>query len=445
MKRILAFIGFALLLAVPRVFALGVAHESIRVHLNKADGIYALGDSAIVYGRCTKDLGPLRLTVFDGYHKIVDSVLVWGSDTTTRMIFSERCTKAEGILVILGPDGDEKHVTSAGFVVAPDSIRPGFKTPDDLYSWWGEEIAAMRKSKPRVKCETVDAPKDYEGKVRCWHVSISMPEGNNVEAYVAVPLNAKRRTLPIVIKTHGATAINARTTRSSLNSACKYASLGAIASNVNALGILDREPQAYYDSLAKGELKGYHKRPLVDRQSFFFRLMFLRLVRLTDYLCSFKEWDRSRLMVNGGSQGGAQALFLAGVDSRVSHCVAIVPAMTDFGGPLEGRAASWPEPYSKDGIAASSLGRDILPYFDGSLLINRFRGKLYLEAGFIDTTCPPTCIFATYNNALSAQEKIIMPYVYRRHCCVDPPYSTEWAGSVVARRDKFVDDFYKEK
>ena len=161
-----------------------------------------------------------------------------------------------------------------------------------------------------------------------------------------------------------------------MRSACKYAAKGAISANVNALGIPDDEPQEYYDKLANGELKGYNKRPLVDRESFFFRLMFLRLERLLDYLCSMKEWDGRRVMVNGGSQGGAQALFLAGVDSRVSHCVAMVPAMTDFGGTLEGRASAWPEPYSQDGVAATSPGKDILPYFDGSLLINRFAGKL---------------------------------------------------------------------
>ena len=94
-------------------------------------------------------------------------------------------------------------------------------------------------------------------------------------------------------------------------------------------------------------------------------------------------------------------------------------------------------------MAATSPGKDVLPYFDGSLLINRFAGKLYLEAGFIDTTCPPTCIYATFNNAASAKEKTIMPYVYRRHCCVDPPYSELWNETVIARRKAFVADFMK--
>lgn len=424
-------------------FALGVAHKDIKVAPDRPDGIYAIGDSAKVYGQCLKDLGPLRLTVLDGYHKIVDTLLVFGNDTTSRVIYSQLCSKAEGIVVILGPDGDKKNVTAAGFVVAPETITPGFEAPDDLYSWWDKEIAAMRRSRMKVICEPVAAPKDYEGELDCWHVSLSMPEGPAVQAYVAIPVHAKKKSLPIFIGTHGATALNVKETRSNLRTACKFASLGAIAANVNALGIPDTEPQEYYDALMKSELNGYYKRDLTTRRDFFFRLMFLRLERLLDYLCSFKEWDHSRVMVYGGSQGGAQALFLAGVDRRVSHCVAMVPAMTDFGGSLKGRAGGWPKAYGKDGVAASDPGKDILPYFDGSLLINRFKGKLFMETGFIDTTCPPTCIYATYNNAAAAKEKTIMPYVYRRHCCVDPPYSEVWSETVVARRNEFVDAFMK--
>ena len=163
----------------------------------------------------------------------------------------------------------------------------------------------------KVVLEPVDTPKEYEEDVECWHVSISMPEGPAVQAYLAMPYFAKKKSLPIFIGTHGATALNSKSTRSNLKSACKYAAKGAIAANVNALGILDNEPQAYYDALMKSELKGYGSRPLTTREEFFFRLMFLRLERLLDYLCSFKEWDRTRVMVYGGSQGGAQALFLA--------------------------------------------------------------------------------------------------------------------------------------
>lgn len=428
--------------AVPSL-ALGVAHENITVRPDREDGLYSAGDTARIFARCDRDLGPLRLLVIENRDTIVNRVMEFAVDSTY-MIFSEVCTVPKGVMAILGPDGDDAHVTSAGYVVGHDIIKPGFDAPSDLYSWWEGEIRSMRKHRPKVTCVPAEVPDKYrDSGVRCWHVSITMHEGPNVEAYVAMPVKAAKRSLPIIVKTHGATAINSKSTRSNLNVACKYAAKGAIAADINALGILDNEPQAYYDSLARGPLKGYNKRPLTDRKGMYFRLMFLRLERLLDYLCAFKEWDRTRVMAHGGSQGGAQALFLAGVDKRLSHCVAMVPAMTDFGGTLAGRAAAWPMPYAAPGVAASDKGQDILRYYDTALLVNRFKGKLYLEAGFIDTTCPSTCIYATYNNAVSASEKTIMPYVYRRHCCVDPPYNAHWKSTVVAARDKFLEDYLK--
>ena len=439
-------ITLLVLLALPlHLFALGTPHDHIFVNLNKPDGLYEKGDTAMVFARCTKDLGPLRLKVLDGHHQIVDSLLFFGNDTTTRVIYSEVCDKPKGILVILGPDGNDKFVTSAGYVVGHDSVTPGFDAPEDLYGWWENQIKKMRKSRPIVIVEEATPPEKYAGSVICWHVTISMPEGRPVQAYVAKPLVSRRKSLPIYLTAHGASAIESPITRSSLGTACKYASRGALAADINAHGMLDTAPASYYEGLAKGDLKAYDKRPLTDRDSFYFRLMFLRLERMLDYLCGQKEWDRRRVMVSGTSQGGAQSLFLAGLDRRVTHCIAIVPAMTDFGGTLKGRAAAWPDPCSKDGVAESAVGRDILPYFDGSLLIRRFTGKLYLEAGFIDTTCPPTCIYAVYNNALSTSERIIMPYVYRRHSRVDERYNAHWTATVKARRDGFSNDFLKGK
>ena len=446
MKGSRLLLPLLLLLVLPwQSRALGIAHDHIYVSLNKADGLYEVGDTARVYARCDADLGPLRLKVMDGHHQIVDSLLVFGNDTTTRVIYSEVCDKPKGILVILGPDGNDKYVTSAGYVVAHDAITPGFDAPEDLYAWWEKQIKKMRKARPVVTVEPVAPPEEYADSVICWHVTVSMPEGRPVQAYVARPVVSRRKSLPIYLTTHGATAIESPRTRSSLNTACKYASRGAIAADINAHGMLDDAPASYYEGLANGELKGYSKRPLTDRDSFYFRLMFLRLERMLDYLCGQKEWDHRRVMIRGGSQGGAQALFLAGMDRRVTHCLAMVPAMTDFGGTLKGRAAAWPESCSQDGVAETAAGRDILPYFDGALLISRFKGKLFLEAGFIDTTCPPTCIYAVYNNAVSASERIIMPYVYRRHCCVDSRYNEHWTATVKARRDGFSYGFLNGK
>ena len=63
-----------------------------------------------------------------------------------------------------------------------------------------------------------------------------------------------------------------------------------------------------YDKLAKGELKNYRNRPVTDHKDFYFRLMYLRAVRAVDYATTLPLWDGKRILADGSSQGGAQAI-----------------------------------------------------------------------------------------------------------------------------------------
>ena len=48
------------------------------------------------------------------------------------------------------------------------------------------------------------------------------------------------------------------------------------------------------------------------------------------------------LLCNGGSQWGALALITAGLDKRVTACVANHPALSDMAGYKAGRAGGYP-------------------------------------------------------------------------------------------------------
>ena len=48
------------------------------------------------------------------------------------------------------------------------------------------------------------------------------------------------------------------------------------------------------------------------------------------------------LLCRGGSQGGALALITAGLDKRVTACVANHPALSDMAGYKAGRAGGYP-------------------------------------------------------------------------------------------------------
>jgi len=54
-----------------------------------------------------------------------------------------------------------------------------------------------------------------------------------------------------------------------------------------------------------------------SRSDFYFRGMYLRLIRTLDFLASQPEWDGKRILVIGESQGGGQALAAAGLDKEL--------------------------------------------------------------------------------------------------------------------------------
>ena len=170
--------------------------------------------------------------------------------------------------------------------------------------------------------------------------------------------------------------------------------------------------------------------------------MYLRLVRALDYLCTLKEWDGKRVLVMGESQGGGQALALAGLDSRVDAVVAIVPALTDLGGAIDGlRRCGWP--YNKRPmVPISPRAAEILPYFDAALHMKYFTGRLYVEAGLVDMTCNPACITAGYNNCQTSSRTIDY-FPYRPHNGIAECYKKEWETQVLANRVKFIKDYLK--
>ena len=181
-----------------------------------------------------------------------------------------------------------------------------------------------------------------------------------------------------------------------------------VAFDVNAHGIPNGQPKQFYADLNKGELKGYSHRNKNSRDQFYFKDMFLRVMRALDYVKTLPEWNGKVLIVTGGSQGGGQALVAAALDPQVTLCVANVPAIGDHAGRLAGRRPGWPQlmnsakttPANQQVIKASG-------YFDHNYFAKRIKCETYTGTGFVDFVCPPTSVYAAFNNLPAKTKKYI--------------------------------------
>lgn len=412
--------------------------DSVVLKLENWNGRFSKGDTIKVYSQSQSEK-TVEMTIYtNGVLSSTDTIMVARGSS---IICSNVYEKPTAIIVRLSELNDKNDRSEIGYIVDPGNFKPGFTAPKDLWKFWKKQFRTLRRSPMCVKLAKVDAPAKYGGKYLCYDLEISMPEGMPVRGYMAYPKDAKVKSLPIVIFAHGAGDLTQKWAQSRIYRAIDYAARGngALVVDINAHGMLNGQPAEYYDNLQKGELKNYSQRTITDHGSFYFRTMFLRMERVLDYLCKSSLWDHERVMVIGSSQGGAQSGFLAGTDKRVKAAVLTVPAMMDLGAKLDGRKSSWPQFLEAQGT--DSPAARIVPYYDTALLLKGCKAKLYFEAGLIDVSCPPACVFAGYNAA--SGDKQIHTYPYRAHRQLTGTYLEDWEAKVNSNMNLFIDDYLK--
>lgn len=411
MKSIKFILAAAVLLAGQLLWA-----QDIILTTDHENGLYAKGEQVNVYAALNTESAsnPLLLVKVNGKNVIKNRPVELTAEKT--VVYSGSFDETSYITVSASATGDfkdAKNYSKIGVVVGAEDYAPGFEEPADFMKFWQDEVKAMRKSKIKAKTKAVAVDgklEKYADKVDAYDLQINMPEGNPVRAYIAFPKNAQNGSHPIIIMPHGA---GVRT--SNLFNAVYWAARGCIAIDVNAHGILNGQDKEYYKELGNGELKGYFKREITDRDSFYFRLMYLRMQRVLDYAATLPEWDNQRVIVKGSSQGGGQSAVLAGLDSRVTMAVLQVPALCDMGGKLAHHTGGWPTNYSKTiHKDESALAREVLPYFDGANFLRHTNAKLIIDCGLVDTTCAPEAVISTFNAAAST-DKTLYTFPYRNH------------------------------
>jgi cephalosporin-C deacetylase-like acetyl esterase len=136
--------------------------------------------------------------------------------------------------------------------------------------------------------------------------------------------------------------------------------------------------------------------------------VYLGCVRAIDLLTSLPEWDGKNVIVQGGSQGGALALVTAGLDKRVTACVANHPALSDMAGYQAGHAGGYPHFFRVEGMDTTDKLKT-MAYYDVVNFARLITVPTYMTWGYNDNTCPPTTSYAVYNLLTCPKEALITP------------------------------------
>ncbi len=287
-----------------------------------------------------------------------------------------------------------------GAMTDPEKIQPGTAEPADFDDFWAKKRAELDKVPVKAVKVPYDLGKRGGDYFNCWDIKVDCAGGAPVSGYLCIPKNAKPKSLPVLVRFHGAGVRSA-------SPVTGYK--GVITLDVNAHGIENGKDAAFYTNVLNTKLKNYRLFDKMDRNKGYFVGMYMRVMRSLDYVKTLPEWDGKTLVVFGGSQGGGQSLAAAALDKDVTHCVAGVPAICDHGGVLAGRVSGWPQfVYFRNIGKMTDEDRAVLKevaYVDGAYMAKRIKAVTYIGTGFIDTTCVPTSVFAAYNSIPAGVEK----------------------------------------
>ena len=148
-----------------------------------------------------------------------------------------------------------------------------------------------------------------------------------------------------------------------------------------------------------------------DRMTYYYRQVFLGMIRGLDYMTSRPDWNRKAIISSGASQGGGLALIAAALDPRVTAVVSIAPALGEHTGPLYGRPDAAPNnlimgrdkktPDPK--IVASTA------YYDTVNFARFVKVPVLMSSGLIDTACPAMTVLSIYNTLNCPKQLDLVP------------------------------------
>ena len=292
-----------------------------------------------------------------------------------------------------------RGLATAGY--RPEQIRPVVVDPADFDKFWNDGKAALAKVPVDAKMELL--PSASTSKVDVYHVSFQnigfgVARVSRIYGILAVPKDTSKK-YPALLRVPGAGV-------RPYSGQIALAETGLITLESGIHGIPVNLPLETYDQLRAGALNRYMLYNLHDRDEYYYRRVFLGVVRANDFLTSLPQYDGRNLGVLGGSQGGILAIVTAALDPRVKALVASYPAMSDMAGYTADRAGGWPHMY-RDVKNRTKENLNTTSYYDAVNFARRLKVPGIYSWGFNDETCPPTSMYASYNVITSPKSLLL--------------------------------------
>lgn len=278
--------------------------------------------------------------------------------------------------------------------------------PIDLDEYWDKALEEMHAIDPQVELIPAKFQVPY---AECFDLYFTGVKGARVHAKYLRPKMTTGKH-PAVLQFHGYSG-----NCGEWNDKLQYVALGF---SVFALDCRGQGGSSEDVGGVKGNtLNGHIIRGLDDAaENLLFRHIFLDTAELASIAMNMPEVDEDKVYAMGGSQGGALTLACASLEPRISKLAPVYPFLSDY-------RRVWEMDLAKDAYyEMQTYFRNFDPlhereeeiftklgYIDVQHLVKRIKGEVLFATGLMDSICPPSTQFASYNKITSPKQHVIYP------------------------------------
>ncbi len=280
------------------------------------------------------------------------------------------------------------------------TYRTSTQEPPGLDGWWSGRLAEARAAArpPSVVAYLPDAYRPMQ----VYDVEFSGARGDRIRAWYLRPAGSER--VPVVVRFIGYGGGRGLPADHALIPAVGYA---VFVMDVRGQG--GRWAVGATGDLQPGaELSTVMTRGIEDPLSYYFTRLITDAARAVETAAQLDGVDSSRLVVSGSSQGGALALATAALlPDAVTVCHADVPFLCDI---RRAVTLTGSTPYAEvaeflnNHVQLEDVALDTLRYVDCALLARRITADCLLSVGLMDQVCPPSTVFAAYNEITAPKQ-----------------------------------------
>ncbi|MCS0499888.1 acetylxylan esterase [Protaetiibacter mangrovi] len=288
-----------------------------------------------------------------------------------------------------------------------EHYAPRVPVQPDFDEFWSSTLAEARLHDLAVALEPVD---NGLAVIDTFDVSFAGFAGDRVRAWLHLPRGASGR-LPVIVEFAGYGSGRGLAHQNTIYAQAGYAHLVTDNRGQGQWTVGDTPDPS--PASGTGPIGGYLTRGITAPGDHYYRRLFTDAVRAVDAVATLANVDASRIMVAGASQGGAIALAAAALHPAVFAAMIDIPFLCHVD-----RAVRITDrlPYrevvdylaryrDREGVALRTLS-----YFDGANFAPRITTEALYSVALMDTTCPPSTVYAAYNAHAGPKEIAVYPF-----------------------------------